>query len=184
MNSSPDSGEGREALVLLPLRIPAGIKSRWVRESRAAGQRLTDWIITHVEASMKTVSAHSPLKLRLSNGRSWAWEFTARDADELAQQCLEGWAQCPLRPRPASLELHISDPEASPPMWVPAGYGSGRFVRNPAMATERANWSTADWSAFWTLLQETSGKLRQLEIFLGAADGFSAAAIDSVGDAR
>ena len=35
---------------LIHLRVPAAIKSRWVRESRAAGMRLTDWIIQRVEA--------------------------------------------------------------------------------------------------------------------------------------
>ena len=35
---------------LIHLRVPAAIKSRWVRESRAAGMRLTDWIVQRVEA--------------------------------------------------------------------------------------------------------------------------------------
>lgn len=32
------------------LRVPAATKARWVRESRAAGMRLTDWIVQRVEA--------------------------------------------------------------------------------------------------------------------------------------
>jgi len=32
------------------LRVPATLKARWVRESRAAGMRLTDWIVQRVEA--------------------------------------------------------------------------------------------------------------------------------------
>ena len=35
---------------LIHLRVPAAIKSRWVRESRVAGMRLTDWIMQRVEA--------------------------------------------------------------------------------------------------------------------------------------
>ena len=35
------------------LRIPAGTKARWVRTSRAAGMRLTDWIVVAVEARMQ-----------------------------------------------------------------------------------------------------------------------------------
>jgi hypothetical protein len=35
---------------IIHLRVPAAIKSRWVRESRAAGMRLTDWIVQRVEA--------------------------------------------------------------------------------------------------------------------------------------
>ena len=34
---------------LIHLRVPAATKARWVRESRAAGMRLTDWIVQRVE---------------------------------------------------------------------------------------------------------------------------------------
>ena len=34
---------------LIQLRVPAATKARWVRESRAAGMRLTDWIVERVE---------------------------------------------------------------------------------------------------------------------------------------
>ena len=33
---------------LIHLRVPAATKARWVRESRAAGMRLTDWIAARV----------------------------------------------------------------------------------------------------------------------------------------
>lgn len=33
---------------LIHLRVPAGLKARWVRESRSVGMRLTDWIIYKV----------------------------------------------------------------------------------------------------------------------------------------
>lgn len=35
------------------LRVPAATKARWVRASRAAGMRLSDWIIDAVEAQMQ-----------------------------------------------------------------------------------------------------------------------------------
>lgn len=35
---------------LIHLRVPAELKARWVRESRAAGMRLTDWIVQRAEA--------------------------------------------------------------------------------------------------------------------------------------
>lgn len=38
------------AEALIHLRVPAATKARWVRESRAAGMRLTDWICQRVEA--------------------------------------------------------------------------------------------------------------------------------------
>ena len=36
---------------IIHLRVPAALKARWVRESRAAGMRLTDWIVQRVEAA-------------------------------------------------------------------------------------------------------------------------------------
>lgn len=42
---------------LIHLRVPAELKARWVRESRAAGMRLTDWIVQRVEAQqMKKIT--------------------------------------------------------------------------------------------------------------------------------
>ena len=39
------------------MRVPASLKARWVRESRAAGMRLTDWIVQRVEAQpMKQIT--------------------------------------------------------------------------------------------------------------------------------
>lgn len=43
------------------LNVPAALKARWVRESRAAGMRLTDWIIDRVEA--RTVSTYSTIRI-------------------------------------------------------------------------------------------------------------------------
>lgn len=40
---------GSEGDALIHLRVPAALKGRWVRESRAAGMRLTDWIIERLE---------------------------------------------------------------------------------------------------------------------------------------
>ena len=37
---------------LIHLRFPAELKARWVRESRAAGTRLTDWVTSKVEKEM------------------------------------------------------------------------------------------------------------------------------------
>lgn len=37
---------------IIHLRVPAATKGRWVRESRAAGMRLTDWITQIMEANM------------------------------------------------------------------------------------------------------------------------------------
>lgn len=122
----------------------------------------------------------STAHLRLSDGRSWAWEFTASGPDQLAAGCLEAWAQCPLRPLPYALELHVRDPEARPPYWAPAGCSSARIVRRPDTATERHNWTTADWSELWETVRTTAARLRELELFFGAASGFAAGAIDGI----
>ena len=46
--------EGGDALI--HLRVPAAQKARWVRKSRAAGMKLTDWIVNRVEA--RTMNVH------------------------------------------------------------------------------------------------------------------------------
>lgn len=43
---------------LIHLRVPAATKARWVRESRAAGMRLTDWITSKVEKEMARQTYH------------------------------------------------------------------------------------------------------------------------------
>lgn len=46
---------------LIHLRVPAELKARWVRESRSAGMRLTDWIVSRVERKemqMQTVTTY------------------------------------------------------------------------------------------------------------------------------
>ena len=63
--------------VLIHRRVPAELKARWVRESRAAGMRLTDWIVQRVEAQpMKQITpisipqgmAFSDLRLSRDHG--------------------------------------------------------------------------------------------------------------------
>ena len=52
---------------LIHLRVPAGLKARWVRESRAAGMRLTDWIIRCMETPVsKPVPISLPADLPFS----------------------------------------------------------------------------------------------------------------------
>lgn len=48
------------------LRVPAATKARWVRQSRAAGMRLTDWIVQRVEAPVmpKSTRISIPADLR------------------------------------------------------------------------------------------------------------------------
>lgn len=66
------------AQATIHLNVPGALKARWVRESRAAGMRLTDWIIARVEAQpvnkLTTTIAIPP-------GLSFADLKMARDAD-------------------------------------------------------------------------------------------------------
>lgn len=71
----PDrQSEGGDALV--HLRVPAALKGRWVRESRAAGMRLTDWIISRVEAPVP-----SPITICIPADLDFAALKLARDPD-------------------------------------------------------------------------------------------------------
>jgi hypothetical protein len=62
---------------LINLRVPAAIKGRWVRASRAAGQRLTDYITSAVEAYMQ----QQLTRLAIPDDIDFAALHLARDAD-------------------------------------------------------------------------------------------------------
>lgn len=60
---------------IVHLRVPAATKARWVRESRAAGMRLTDWIVKRVEAQpMKKITP-----IAIPQGLAFAALRLARD---------------------------------------------------------------------------------------------------------
>lgn len=62
---------------LIHLRVPAATKGRWIRVSRAAGMRLTDWIVHAVEAYMQ----QQLTKVVIPDGIYFADLHLARDAD-------------------------------------------------------------------------------------------------------
>lgn len=62
---------------LIHLRVPATVKGRWVRASRAAGMRLTDWITEAVEAHMQQQIA----KICIPDDLSFSDLHLARDPD-------------------------------------------------------------------------------------------------------
>lgn len=69
---SSERDEGGDALI--HLRVPAALKGRWVRESRAAGKRLTDWIVERVERTENTMKTY-PIPDTLADqyhGSGWA----------------------------------------------------------------------------------------------------------------
>lgn len=62
---------------LINLRVPAAIKGRWVRASRAAGLRLSDYITSAVEAYMQ----QQLTRLAIPDDIEFAALHLARDAD-------------------------------------------------------------------------------------------------------
>jgi hypothetical protein len=62
---------------LIHLRIPAATKGRWVRASRAAGQRLSDYITNAVEAYMQ----QQLTRLAIPDDLTFSDLRLARDAD-------------------------------------------------------------------------------------------------------
>lgn len=52
--------QGQSALV--HLHVPAAMKARWVRQSRADGLKLSDWIIKQVERSVNVYKVHESLE--------------------------------------------------------------------------------------------------------------------------
>lgn len=62
---------------LIHLRVPAATKGRWVRASRAAGMRLTDWIVDAVEAHMQQHLA----KVAIPDNLNFSDLRLARDPD-------------------------------------------------------------------------------------------------------
>ena len=62
---------------LIHLRVPASLKARWVATSRAAGMRLTDWIIQQVE---QPVIKTTVTTLAIPEGLRFSELGLARDA--------------------------------------------------------------------------------------------------------
>ena len=62
---------------LIRLRVPAAVKGRWVRASRAAGLRLTDYITSAVEAYMQ----QQLTRVAIPEGLDFADLRLERDAD-------------------------------------------------------------------------------------------------------
>lgn len=62
---------------LIHLRVPAAVKGRWVRASRAAGMRLTDYITSAVEAKMQQQLA----RVAIPDGLEFADLRLTREAD-------------------------------------------------------------------------------------------------------
>ena len=114
------------------------------------------------------------LKLRLSDGRTWAHEFGASTAGELRDGCFEAWVGCRvewqrraaalpahqsrkraamLATMPAALQLHVLDTTAPARGWLNANFGrdSTRLlvIRCPGDAPNAEAWEGADRPDAW-----------------------------------
>lgn len=65
--------------VPIHLNVPGALKARWVRESRTAGMRLTDWIVSRVEA--QAMQQPSTTTISIPTGLTFADLKLARSAD-------------------------------------------------------------------------------------------------------
>lgn len=63
--------------VIIHMRVPASTKGRWVRASRVAGMRLTDWITGIVEAHMQ----QQITKITIPDGLDFADLKLSRESD-------------------------------------------------------------------------------------------------------
>lgn len=71
---------------LIHLRVPAALKARWVRESRAAGMRLTDWIVSRVEERMRITIPGIPFSaLQLCRDADGEVSFNAAAVAQIAE---------------------------------------------------------------------------------------------------
>jgi len=71
---------------LIHLRVPAAVKGRWIRASRAIGMRLTDWIVRAIEdyemnQQLITVANNGP---DIASTNYWQTEHAARGLCYLA----------------------------------------------------------------------------------------------------
>lgn len=68
---------------LIHLRVPAAVKGRWVAESRKAGQKLTDWIVSKVEMQDMTTSIEAVISeiVALADGM-WYMPALSEQAEE------------------------------------------------------------------------------------------------------
>lgn len=68
------------AQATIHMNVPSALKARWVRESRAAGMRLTDWIVSRVEGkAMQQPSTTTTIAI--PPGLAFSELQLARDAD-------------------------------------------------------------------------------------------------------
>ena len=95
-----------------------------------------------------------PLKLRLSDGYSWAHEFEAVGPETLRDGCFEAWVACLVerdrRTCPRQLELHVYEDVSR--HWINANYGTDSakivVVSQPGTATAH-DWNDEPWETYW-----------------------------------
>ena len=111
------------------------------------------------------------LKLRLSNGRSWAHEFSASSAEEFRDECFEALLSAPQH---SPLWLHVLD-EHNPHgnRWRDASYGSGSnravYLQRPDGRTNQ--YDHPQWQRYWMTCIRCHFACQELRDFLGGVIG-------------
>lgn len=112
-----------------------------------------------------------PLRLRLSNGRDWAHEFTASSVDEFRAGCMEALLEN--GQRDPMLYVHVFDEVnkyGNP--WRDAGYGSGGaavFIRRPRGDSDQYN--HPQWQQHWNMCVRCHFACQELRDFLDGVIG-------------
>lgn len=112
------------------------------------------------------------LKLRLSNGRSWAHEFSASSPDEFRDGCIEALLNAPRGQ--TRLWLHVFDEfNDHGNRWRDASYGSGSgacvYVQRPDGSTDQYN--NPQWDRYWLMSVRCHFACQELRDFLGGIIG-------------
>ena len=75
------------------LRVPAATKGRWVRASRAASLRLSDWIIEALEARMEKIHGNTSKKNAMKGDRPRAGRIQVRVTEDVELAAKEAAAK-------------------------------------------------------------------------------------------
>lgn len=134
------------------------------------------------------------IRLRVSDGRSWAYEFSASGPDDLRDGCFDGFVELAmewrrradmlpahqtikraahLRSLPTSLELHVAGIGGD---WVGANYGTdcGQkiIVRTPARTATPHAWGGSDWQEYWGRCARADKAIGEMRKFLAGLPKF------------
>lgn len=97
---------------LIHLRVPAELKARWVRESRAASMKLTEWIVSRVERPMnipETIAEVAGLAEQAADLPIYFKSRQAADGVEAMLQAARAFQAAPAGPKRRDAALWLGE---------------------------------------------------------------------------